>query len=109
MLPPEAESWRLDDAVETQIDSLKVDCAAIATKVCGCLETHNRSAALTAVWLNKVLKGTQSEPLIVEESVSEYNDLFRQLQKKWSFTNPTLLEQLLKILENDSLNKELAE
>lgn len=99
----------MDDTVETQINSLRVDYAAIATKACKCLETHDRSAAHTAVWLNEVLRGTHSEPLIVERSVSEYSDLFLQLQKKWSFTNPTLLEQLLKILKNDSLNKELAE
>ena len=103
----EAESWRLDDAVETQIDSLKVEYAAIATEACQQLKDRHQSAVLAAVWLNEILRGSQNEPLIVEESVSEYSDLFQQLQKKWSFTNPTLLEQLLKILENESLNKEL--
>ena len=98
----------MDDTVETQIDSLKDDYAAIATEACGCLETHDRSAALTAVWVNEVFRGPQNEPLIVEGSVSEYSDLFRQLQKKWSFTNPTLLEQLLEKLKNDTLIQKLA-
>lgn len=106
----EAESWRLDDTVKKEITRLKNDYATIATKACQCLENHNPSlsAAHTAVWLNEILRGTQDEPLIVEERVSTYSDLFLQLQKKWSFTNPALLKQLLEILENESLSEELA-
>ena len=99
----------MDDGIETQINSLKGEYAAIATKACSCLEARNQSAVLTAVWLNEILRGTKDEPLIVGEKVTNYSDLFLQLQTKWSFTNPDFLEQLLEILGNDSLIKKLAE
>ena len=106
----EAESWRLDDTVQKEIDKLKDAYADIATEACECLlETRKLSAPLAAVWLNDILRGTQNEPLLVEESVSDCIDLFRKLQEKWSFTNPTLLQQLLKKLDNSSLIQQLDE
>ena len=105
----EAESWRLDDTVEKEIDKLKIDYAAIAIEACECLENHkpSLSAVYRAVWLNDRLRGSQDEPLIVAEGVSTYSDLFAKLQKKWSFTNPDLLKQLLQKLGNHSLLEKL--
>lgn len=77
-------------------------------ETCKCIKARFPDADDAAIWLTEILRGTQNEPLVVEESVSaDFNNLFRQLQKKWSFTNPTLLQQLLYRLRNVSLNDKI--
>ena len=60
-----------------------------------------------AVWLNEILRGTQDEPLAIEVNVDNYDELFRKLQQKWSFTRPIFLQQLTKSIENDTLSQQM--
>ena len=64
-------------------------------------------AEATAVWLNEILRGSRDEPLVIEDKVEDYADIFSQLQKKWSFTSPTLLRQLVENMGNGSLSKRM--
>ena len=52
-------------------------------------------------WLNEVLRGIQGEPLMVSAGVTavSHDDLFKHLQTRWSFTNPTNLEKLIRKLQ----------
>ena len=52
-------------------------------------------------WLNESLRGQQSEPLVI--SVSEDVPLDEQLQKRWSFTNSSFLEGLVKKTNDQDL------
>ena len=74
---------------------MKADFAAIVIESRGHLEELYSNAENAATWLNEILRGNEDEPLVVEESAPDYSNLFRQLQKKWSFTRPDLLQQLV--------------
>ena len=55
-------------------------------------------------WLNATLRGLQSEPLVVpSSSVSDKIPLDDQLQKRWSFTNPAILEGLVEKTNDEDL------
>ena len=92
-----AECMRLDGTIEEQIEDLKADFANIVTDTQVCLEDRYSNPKYARSWLNEILRGTKDEPLVIEESASDY---FLQLQNKWSFTNPTLLQQLADKLKN---------
>ena len=62
-----------------------------------------------AVWLNEKLRGAQDEPLAIEVDVKNYDELFRALQQRWSFTRPTFLQQLTKIIKNEALSQKMKE
>ena len=98
---------RLDGTIEEKIDNLKAEFAAIVTETRKCVKARHSDPEDAASWLNEILRGTQNEPLIVEESAPDYSNLFRQLQKKWSFTNHDLLQQLLDKLKDDLLNEKM--
>ena len=95
---------RLDSVIEKQIGKLKSDFADTVVETHKKLKDRCSDPEDAASWLNEILRGTKDEPLVIEESVSDYNDLFRLLQKKWSFTDPTLIQQLVDKLRNVSLN-----
>ena len=103
----EAEILKLDGTTEEQIGNLKLDFAAIVTETRRCLRDRYSNPEDAASWLNEILRGTQDEPLVIEESVSDYNNLFRELQRKWSFTNPDILQQLLDKLKDAPLNQKM--
>ena len=83
---------RLDSTNEEQIENLKEDFAALVIETRRCLKKRYSDAEEAATWINEILRGTQDEPPVVEVSVSDYSNLFIQLQKKWSFTKPDLLQ-----------------
>ena len=59
------------------------------------------------VLLNGLLKSDLKEPLTIEKPVATHSELFLQLQKKWSFTNPTILQQLIKYLAEEALKQKM--
>ena len=61
------------------------------------------------VLLNELLKSDLNEPLMIEKSVAKHGELFLQLQKKWSFTNPTILQQLISYLAGEALQQKMRE
>ena len=59
------------------------------------------------VLLNSLLKSGSKEPLMIEVPVATYGELFLQLQNKWSFTNPTILQQLINYLAGEALQQKM--
>ena len=59
------------------------------------------------VLLNDLLKIDLKEPLMIEQPVATHLELFLQLQKKWSFTNPTILQQLINYLAGEDLQQKM--
>ena len=59
------------------------------------------------VLLNDLLKGDLKEPLMIEQPVATHIDLFLLLQTKWSFTNPTILQQLINYLAGEDLQQKM--
>ena len=102
-----ADCIQLDGTIEEKIKHLKADFAAIVIETRGHLEELYSNVENAATWLNEILRGNEDEPLVVEESAPDYSKLFRQLQKKWSFTRPDLLQQLVDELTIVSLKKRM--
>ena len=90
-----AECLSLDHDVQEKILGLKREFTDISCRARQWLESHYPKAKGAAWWLNETLRGRKDEPLVIEGSVSDYGELGDQLQKKWSFTNPDFLEQLI--------------
>ena len=90
-----AECLSLDHDVQEKILGLKREFTDISCQARQWLESRYPEAKGAAWWLNETLRGRKDEPLVVEGSVSDYGELGDQLQKKWSFTNPDFLEQLI--------------
>ena len=90
-----AECLHLDDDVQKKILDLKREFRNISMKARRWLKDTYPDAQEAAWWLNDTLGGSQDEPLVVEASKSDYGKIGDQLQKKWSFTNPDFLEQLI--------------
>ena len=61
------------------------------------------------VLLNGLLKSDLKEPLMIEVPVTTYGELFQQLEKKWGFTNPTILQQLINYLAGEALQQKMRE
>ena len=59
------------------------------------------------VLLNDLLKGDLKEPLMIEQPVATHIDLFLLLQTKWSFTNPTILQQIINYLAGEDLQQRM--
>ena len=102
-----ADCLKIDHSTEKQIDSLRSSFAEIEFKTCQILQNHWPDPQIAAVWLNECLRGTTDEPLVIEQSVADYNDLFQQLQRKWSFTNPAILQIMVKKIKYDTLIEEM--
>ena len=87
-----AEHLKLGGDTQHQIDGLQSEFADIALKASECLQEKYPDAGKAWKWVNEVLRGIQGEPLIVGAGVTaaSHDDLFKHLQTKWSFTNPTL-------------------
>ena len=112
-----ADELKMGRGHVSQIKELKKMFASLVAKVHREFEIHvsnlveNTAADIpsVAVWLNEILRGTQDEPLAIEVNVGSYDDLFRALQHKWSFTRPTFLRQLTEIIENEALSQQMKE
>ena len=90
------------DGTQDRIDGLQSDFAEIALEAAKCLKNKYPDDPETAgKWLNEVMRGIQDEPLVVGAGVTavSHDDLFKHLQTKWSFTNPTNLEKLIRKLQ----------
>ena len=98
---------RLDNDHNAKVNHLKLTFADLVVTVHQCLKASRSDAEATAVWLNEILRGSRDEPLVIEDKVEDYADIFSQLQKKWSFTSPTLLRQLVENMGNGSLSKRM--
>ena len=98
---------RIDHSTNKQIDSLKNSFAEIVSKTCRSLQNHYPDPQDATVWLNECLRGTIDEPLVIEQSVADYSDLFRQLQRKWSFSKPAILQRMVEKIEDSTLIEEM--
>ena len=93
--------------IQQKIARLKLEFTNIATKAFEVLkQQHSNSGSLT-VWLNELLKGDLKEPLMCETIAVNHDELFLLLQKKWSFTNPDILEQLINYMDNKALQQSI--
>ena len=93
---------KLGDDTQDRIDGLQSEFAEIALEASKCLKNKYPDDPETAgKWLNEVMRGIQDEPLVVGAGVTavSHDDLFKHLQTKWSFTNPTNLEKLIRKLQ----------
>ena len=97
----------LDHDIQTRINNLRTEFAAIVVQALKWLDHHYPETKDAVRWLNESLRGLQSEPLPVpSSSVSDTVPLDEQLQKRWSFTNPAILEGLVeKTNERDLIEK----
>ena len=59
------------------------------------------------VLLNGLLKSDSKESLMIKVAVTTHGELFLQLQRKWSFTNPTILQQLINYLTGEALQQKM--
>ena len=83
--------------IQTRIDDLKMEFADIVVRALRWLDHRYPEARDVVLWLNESLRGLQSEQLVIpRSSVSEDVPLDEQLQQMWSFTNPAILEGLVK-------------
>ena len=83
---------------------LKTEFADIAVVALRWLDKRYPKAKDAARWLNEILKGLQSEQLVVpSSSVSNDGTLSDQLSQKWTFTNPVLLQKLVTKIGNEEL------
>ena len=93
---------KLGDDTQDQIDGLQSEFAEIALEASKCLKNKYPDDPETAgKWLNEVMRGIQDEPLMVGAGVTavSHDDLFKHLQTRWSFTNPTNLEKFIRKLQ----------
>ena len=98
------ERVKLDHDIEKRIDDLKTEFADIAVVALRWLDKRYPKAKDAARWLNEILKGLQSEQLVVpSSSVSNDGTLSDQLSQKWTFTNPVLLQKLVTKIGNEEL------
>ncbi len=93
--------------IQKSIASLKLEFTNIATKAFEVLKNQQPNAGSLTVWLNELLKGDLKEPLMCENIATNHEQLFLLLQKKWSFTNSDILEQLINYLDNKSLQQSI--
>ena len=56
-----------------------------------------------AIWLNEMLRGRPSEPLVAEDSVQNHDALRKLLQTKWSFTNSRFVQGLVECTGDEAL------
>ena len=102
-----AATMTISCSTREQIADFKKRYAFLAMKATDYLKKHYRDPESLMVLLNDLLKSDSKEPLMIEQPVSTYGELFLQLQKKWSFTNPTILQQLINYLTGKDLQQEM--
>ena len=98
---------RLGNDQNAKVNHLKLSFADLVVTAHQCLKADHPDAETTALRLNEILRGSRDEPLVIEGRVENYSDLFCQLQAKWSFTTPILLQQLVEMIKNDSLTERM--
>ena len=104
-----AATMTISQRTQKQIADLKKRYAFLAMEVTEYLKKSYPDPETSMVLLNDLLKGDLNEPLMIEQPVATHGELFLQLQKKWSFTNPTILQQLIKTLEEENLQQKMRE
>ena len=104
----------VDSKMEKNIKQLKSDFSMIVVSACSWLRNHFPEAEDATVWLNEILKVHQQDPPVVQGVVRDHPALREQLQAKWSFVNPDILQRLVneigtnevELLENMTKYKE---
>ena len=98
---------KLDHDIQENISNLRTEFGDIVVQALKWLENRHPETKDAVRWLNATLHGLQSEPLPVpSSSVSDTVPLDDRLQKRWSFTNPAILEGLVeKTNERDLIEK----
>ena len=94
--------------VQTRIGKLRTEFGDIVVQALKWLDHRYPETKDAVRWLNATLRGLQSEPLVVpSSSVSDNIPLDDQLQKKWSFTNPAILEGLVEKTNDRDLTERM--
>ena len=102
-----AATMTISCSTQKQIADFKIRYAFLALEATEYLKKSYRDPETLMVLLNDLLKSDLKEPLTIEKPVATHGELFLQLQKKWSFTNPTILQQLIKNLAEEALKQKM--
>lgn len=94
--------------VQVQITGLRREFSDISMKALRWLKRNYSDAQEASYWINEILSGTQEEPPVTE-GVSNFGELGDQLQKKWRFANPGVLEQLVEETQDATLIQQMRE
>ena len=94
---------KLDHRIQIRIGKLKSDFGDIVVRALRWLRERYPEAQEAATWLNEMLRGHPSEPLVAEASVRNHDALRKLLQTKWSFTNSRFLQGLVESTEDEAL------
>ena len=100
-----AATLSISRRIREQIVDFKRRYAFLAMEATDYLKKSYRDPESLMVLLNDLLKSDLKEPLMIEQPVATHGQLFLQLQKKWSFTNPTILQQIINYLAEDLQQK----
>ena len=100
----------MDHDIQENISNLRTEFGDIVVQAIKWLENRHPETKDAVRWLNATLHGLQSEPLVVpSSSVSDTVPLDDQLIKRWSFTNPTILEGLVEKTNDEDLIERMKE
>ena len=103
----QAATMTITRSTQEQIADFKKRYAFLAMKATDYLKKSYCDPESLMVLLNCLLKSDSKEPFMIEQPVATHAELFLQLQKKWSFTNPTILQQLINYLTGEDLQQEM--
>lgn len=92
----------LDDSTKSDVFCLKEDFTQLSLSARHQLKKRYPDAGDAKVFVNEMLRGRPDEPLVVRGQISNHDEIFDLLQEKWSPTNPTLLQQLINCIGDDS-------
>ena len=102
-----AATMTISRSTQEQIAGFKKRYAFLAMEATEYLKKSYHDPESLMVLLNDILKSDLKEPLMIEQPVATHGELFLQLQKKWSFTNPTILQQLISYLAGEALQQKM--
>ena len=98
----------LEYNIQKKISDLKMEFGDIVVRALKWLDQRYPEPIDAVRWLNEVLRGPKCEPLVVpSSSVADNVPLDEQLQKRWSFTNPAILDGLVDKINDEELVKKM--
>ena len=96
--------------IQTKIRNLKTEFGDIVVLALRWLDNRYPETRDAVRWLNEVLRGPKGDPLVLtSSSLSEDVPLVDQLQEKWTFTNPTILEGLVDKTNDSTLIERMSQ